>query len=59
MGYTPQTPWEDFPSTATPTSAARLNHMEEGIESVDDDLDAHKITANHLGGLLYLWANYR
>lgn len=31
MAYIKQT-WEDAPSTNTPITAARLNHMEEGIE---------------------------
>lgn len=30
MAYEQQT-WVDYPDTSTPISAARLNHMEEGI----------------------------
>ncbi len=33
MPYTPNTPWQDSPSTATPISAARLQNMEDGIEA--------------------------
>lgn len=31
MAYTPNTTWEDAPSTDTPITAAALNHMEAGI----------------------------
>ena len=39
MTYTPQV-WEDVPSTDTPMSAARLNHMEAGIEANATALDS-------------------
>lgn len=35
MTYTKQT-WKDLPSTETPISAERMNHIETGIESVDN-----------------------
>ena len=34
MSYTPQT-WEDLPSTNTPITASRLNHIESGISAND------------------------
>lgn len=37
MAYTKQT-WEDLPSTNTPITASRLNHIEDGIESVETSL---------------------
>lgn len=40
MAYDKQT-WSDKPSTATPISAARLNHIEEGIESRADAVHTH------------------
>ncbi len=38
MAYT-KTEWEDLPSTNTPITADNLNHMEDGIEQVDNDID--------------------
>lgn len=35
MAYEPQT-WVNAPSTASPLSAARLNHMESGIEAAHE-----------------------
>lgn len=40
--YTPQT-WADNIGGGTPLSAARLNHMETGIEAIDVGLDAHLV----------------
>ena len=37
MPYTPQT-WANLPATTTPLSAARLAHMEDGIEDADTRL---------------------
>lgn len=38
MAYTPQT-WVDKPSTATPLTAVRMTHMEDGIAEASDRLD--------------------
>ncbi|QOP67217.1 minor tail protein [Mycobacterium phage OfUltron] len=38
MAYTKQT-WENVPSTNTPLSADRLNHIEDGIEDAHEGLD--------------------
>ena len=35
MAYTP-TNWQDLPSKQTLVTAARLNHMEDGIESANN-----------------------
>jgi len=37
MAYQKQT-WEDLPSTNTPITATRLNHIEDGIEGVETGL---------------------
>ena len=39
--YTKNTTWQDSPSTATPITAAKLNHMEDGIDTAHSELDAH------------------
>lgn len=44
MSYVP-TNWQDAPSTATPTSAANLNHMETGIDQAHDLVDRFDQTA--------------
>lgn len=44
MPYTP-TVWEDDPSTATPLSAANLNHAEGGIEDAQAAAEAAVTTA--------------
>jgi len=36
MGYTKQT-WQNLPNKTTPLSAARLNHMEDGIFAAAQD----------------------
>ena len=36
MAYTKQT-WANLPSKTTPLSAARLNHMEDGIYTADQN----------------------
>ena len=38
MSYAKQV-WEDAPSTSSPITAARLNHMEDGIKSSNDITD--------------------
>lgn len=38
MSYVKQT-WINLPDKTTPISADRLNHMEDGIEGISDDLD--------------------
>lgn len=38
MSYTP-TIWQNSPSTATPISADNLNHIEQGIADLDDQLN--------------------
>lgn len=47
MSYTPQQ-WVDFPAGGTPISAARLNHMEDGIASAGSSAaaDAAQATAD-------------
>ncbi|AUX81950.1 minor tail protein [Mycobacterium phage Frankie] len=45
MAYDKQT-WENVPSTNTPLSAARLNHIEDGIGDAHDALDG-KADATH------------
>lgn len=47
MSYTKQQ-WVDFPAGGTPISAARLNHMEDGIASAGSSAaaDAAQATAN-------------
>lgn len=47
MAYDPQV-WKDFPVGGTPISAARLNHMEQGIASAGSTAaaDAAQATAN-------------
>lgn len=40
--------WEDLPSTNTPITADNLNHMEGGIEQVDNDIDE---VYNNIGDL--------
>lgn len=39
MPFTP-TAWQDFPSTATPITAAQLNRMETGIDQATDTAEA-------------------
>ncbi len=46
MVYTPQV-WQDFPSTATPLSAARMQHIEDGIADLGADWASYTPT---LGG---------
>lgn len=40
MTYSKQT-WTDGAGGGTPLSAARLTHMEDGIEEVQNDVDTH------------------
>lgn len=42
--YTKQT-WVDAPATTTPISAARLNYLEEGIETAQETGEAAQVTA--------------
>ena len=37
MAYTKQT-WKNYPDTTTPLSAARLNHIEDGISNAASDV---------------------
>lgn len=39
MAYTKQT-WKDGTGGATPLTAARLNHMEDGIKATSDAVDS-------------------
>ena len=50
MPYTPQT-WQDQPATVTPLSAARLTHMEEGIDAAHETADAAAQSLTALGDL--------
>jgi hypothetical protein len=51
MAYSKQT-WADSPSTSSPLSAARLNHIEDGIEAAHNTADGIKNTVNAKGDLL-------
>ena len=44
MPYTKQT-WTDAPSTSTPISAARLNHVEDGVETAQNTAETAQTTA--------------
>lgn len=41
MPYTPNSAWADSPSTSTPITAARLQNMEDGIDTAHDGVDNH------------------
>ena len=56
MAYTKQT-WEDLPSTNTPLTATRLNHIEDGIKLVEtESADNDTEIINNIGGKI-LWTN--
>ena len=40
MGYTKNPTWQAFPSTTTPVTAAKLNHLEDGLEAAAAVADA-------------------
>lgn len=52
-------PWEDDPGSTTPIDAAGMDHIEEGIESgheelqahIDDDANPHAVTAAQAGAV--------
>lgn len=50
MPYSQQT-WADLPSTSTPISAARLDHIETGIDDVTDAFEAHEAAMSDVHGI--------
>lgn len=40
MAYTRNPTWQDHPDTSTPITAAKLEHIEDGIEDAHDAIDA-------------------
>ena len=51
MSYVKQT-WQNLPSTATPITAERLNHIEDGVKANSDAVDA--LNVPHYGTWLSL-----
>lgn len=56
MAYT-KTEWEDLPSTNTPITADNLNHMEDGIEQVANDIDNMYEEIGIMHGAIETWAS--
>ena len=61
MTYVKNPTWQDHPSTATPVTAAALNHMEDGIAAAGGQSAIHSVARHRWpggGGLPYYYDGY-